>query len=178
MTSSSDPYWVIHLAAVLGPTLSTPGTLSTVSPVRLRKSTMRSGGTPKRSTTPAASRGTAGEPSRVMVLTRTVSSATSCARSLSPVETTVFMPARRACATSVPMTSSASIPGMTSSGQPSATEISWIGLICMPQVIGHHRAVRLVLVVHGVAEGLARRIEDDRPVQGAVVQAGILAQTA
>ena len=32
---SSEPYSISHLAAVLGPTLATPGTLSTVSPTRV-----------------------------------------------------------------------------------------------------------------------------------------------
>ena len=129
MRASSVPYSFSHLAAVLGPTLSTPGTLSTVSPVRLRKSMIWSGFTPNFSRTPAASIGTGGTPSRVMVLTRMVSSSTSCARSLSPVEITVRMPARRACVASVPITSSASMPGTTSSGQPSACVSSWMGAI-------------------------------------------------
>ncbi len=36
ITPSSEPCSVIHLAAVLGPTFSTPGTLSTVSPINAR----------------------------------------------------------------------------------------------------------------------------------------------
>ena len=36
MTPSRLPYSAIHLAAVLGPTFSTPGTLSTASPMRVR----------------------------------------------------------------------------------------------------------------------------------------------
>ena len=36
ITPSSEPCSAISLAAVLGPTLSTPGTLSTVSPIKVR----------------------------------------------------------------------------------------------------------------------------------------------
>jgi hypothetical protein len=36
ITWSSEPYCWIHLAAVFGPTFSTPGTLSTASPVSAR----------------------------------------------------------------------------------------------------------------------------------------------
>jgi hypothetical protein len=36
MTPSSEPYCASHLTAVLAPTLSTPGTLSTVSPISAR----------------------------------------------------------------------------------------------------------------------------------------------
>ena len=32
------PHWLSHFAAVFGPTFGTPGTLSTTSPVRVRKS--------------------------------------------------------------------------------------------------------------------------------------------
>ena len=35
INASSEPYSISHLAAVLGPTLATPGTLSTVSPTRV-----------------------------------------------------------------------------------------------------------------------------------------------
>ena len=36
ITPSSEPYSAIHFAAVFGPTLATPGTLSTVSPISAR----------------------------------------------------------------------------------------------------------------------------------------------
>ena len=82
-TPSSEPCSASHFAAVFGPTLGTPGTLSTGSPTRVRKSTIRAGGTPNFAATPAGS-------SRVlsMVLTRETRSLTSWARSLSPVEIT------------------------------------------------------------------------------------------
>ena len=75
--ASSEPYSFSHLAAVLGPTLSTPGTLSTASPVSVRKSMICPGSTPNLSRTPAASITVGGTPSRVIVLTSTVSSSTS-----------------------------------------------------------------------------------------------------
>src|SRR5690606_7375172 len=115
---SSDPYCSSHLTAVFGPTLSTPGTLSTASPTSVSQSTIRSGGTPNLALTPSRSSRSTGPPSRpAIVLTRTTSSPTSCARSLSPVETTVFMPWRDASAASVPITSSASMPSIVTSGQ-------------------------------------------------------------
>ena len=134
--ASSEPYSFSHLAAVLGPTLSTPGTLSTASPVSVRKSMICPGSTPNLSRTPAASITVGGTPSRVIVLTSSVSSSTSCARSLSPVEMTVRMPAARARVASVPITSSASMPGTTSSGQPSAWVSSWMGAICATSASG------------------------------------------
>ncbi len=36
ITPASEPYSAIHLAAVFGPTFSTPGTLSTLSPTSAR----------------------------------------------------------------------------------------------------------------------------------------------
>jgi hypothetical protein len=45
------------------------------------------------------------------------------------------------------------------------------------QVLGHFRPVRLVLGVDVVPEGLARRIEDHRPVGRATVQFCVGAQT-
>ena len=36
ITPSSEPYSASHLTAVFGPTFSTPGTLSTVSPTSVR----------------------------------------------------------------------------------------------------------------------------------------------
>jgi hypothetical protein len=72
MTPSSEPYCSSHLTAVLGPTFSTPGTLSTASPTRLSQSTMRSGGTPNLASTPAGSRRSGAPPCAVMVLISTV----------------------------------------------------------------------------------------------------------
>ncbi|KGD47840.1 hypothetical protein DP43_5606 [Burkholderia pseudomallei] len=63
----------------------------------------------------------------MMSVTRSV---TSCARSLSPVETITFMPCCSACFASVPITSSASTPSIINSGQPSARTAVWIGSIC------------------------------------------------
>ena len=94
------------------------------------------GSTPNFSRTPAASISAGGTPSRVMVLTSTVRSSTSWARSLSPVEMTVRMPRAAAWVASVPITSSASMPGTTSSGQPSARVSSWIGAICCTSASG------------------------------------------
>jgi len=54
--ASIEPYSINHLAAVLGPTFCTPGTLSTVSPTRVWKSIIKCGGTPNSAVTPATSR--------------------------------------------------------------------------------------------------------------------------
>ena len=80
---------------------------------------MRSGGTPNLACTPATS-----SVSLLIVLTRVTRSLTSCARSLSPVDTTLFTPCDSAWRTSVPITSSASMPGTSSSGQPMARTAS------------------------------------------------------
>ena len=61
---------------------------------------------------------------------------TSCARSLSPVEITVSMPAAAACVASVPITSSASTPSIISSGQPFARTNSCNGSICATRSSG------------------------------------------
>ena len=53
-----------------------------------------------------------------MVLTRVMRSLTNCAMSLSPVEITTFQPASSPALASVPITSSASTSGTTSTGQP------------------------------------------------------------
>ncbi len=65
-----------------------------------------------------------------MVLIKLTLSFTSCARSLSPVEMTTWCPLATAWRASVPITSSASMPGTTSTGQPSRRTISWMGSIC------------------------------------------------
>ena len=56
--------------------------------------------------------------SPLIVFTSVTRSFTSCAMSLSPVDTTTFQPASPALAASVPITSSASTCGITSTGQP------------------------------------------------------------
>ena len=65
-----------------------------------------------------------------MVFTRVTCSLTSCAMSLSPVETTTSRHSSVAWVARVPITSSASTSGMISSGRPMARMISWIGAIC------------------------------------------------
>ena len=55
---------------------------------------------------------------------------TSWLRSLSPLETITRTPCAAAVLASVPITSSASTPGMSSTVQPSSRTTSWIGAIC------------------------------------------------
>ena len=112
-------------SAVFSPTPGTPGMLSTLSPISARKSIMSSGPTPNFSTTPGISITVS-----VMVFTNVTCLLTSCAISLSPVETTTSMPISVACAASVPMTSSASTPSITNSGIPIARIILCIGSTC------------------------------------------------
>ena len=64
-----------------------------------------------------------------MVLIRLTCDVTSCARSLSPVEIMTRWPLADAARASVPMASSASMPGTTSTGQPSRRTTSWMGSI-------------------------------------------------
>jgi len=85
---------------------------------------MRVGGTPNLASTPASS-----STSLVIVLIRRTWGVTSCARSLSPVETTACMPAASACRVKVPITSSASTPSTINNGQPSARTASCSGAI-------------------------------------------------
>ena len=65
-----------------------------------------------------------------MVFTHRTRSFTSCVRSLSPVEITESQPRSSARRTSVPITSSASKPSTTTTGQPSARMVSISGSIC------------------------------------------------
>ena len=58
------------------------------------------------------------------------------------------------------MTSSASTPSTTSSGQPSARIASMQRLDLRAEVVGHRRAVRLVLGIEVVAKRLALGVED------------------
>ncbi len=60
----------------------------------------------------------------LIVLTSSMLSSTSCAMSLSPVETSVVRPAAAAARASVPITSSASTPATDTSGKPSARTMS------------------------------------------------------
>ncbi|MOA19947.1 hypothetical protein D3C78_1403590 [compost metagenome] len=85
--------------------------LSTLSPIRARKSMMCSGPTPNFSCTPATS-----STLPVMVLTRVTWPSTSCAISLSPVEMITGRPFAALLRASVPITSSASTPSTHSSG--------------------------------------------------------------
>ena len=114
-TSSRVPCVFSHLAAVFGPHFGIPGTLSTLSPVNAKKSIMESGGTPNFSLTPIGVIVVS-----LIVLTNVTLSVTSWAKSLSPVEIRTASPFASACFASVPITSSASTPGTTSNGNPSA----------------------------------------------------------
>ena len=124
-SASSEPYSSSHLAAVLGPTLVTPGTLSTASPTSVWKSIMSCGGTPNSLVTPATSRRLP-----FMVSMMVTCSFTSWLRSLSPLETMTCMPCAAACVASVAITSSASTSGTLSTGQPKRRTTSWMGSIC------------------------------------------------
>ena len=86
---------------------------------------MRSGGTPNFSITPSRSVRV-----WVMVLTSPMRGPTSCAKSLSPVETSTSMPSAAARVASVPITSSASTPGTRRIGKPSASTTASIGSTC------------------------------------------------
>ena len=99
---------------------------------------MRFGGTPNLASTPASS-----SFSLLIVLMSMTLSLTSCARSLSPVETMVFMPLAAACTASVPITSSASTPSTIRIGQPMARTTSWIGSICFFRSSGIEARVAL-----------------------------------
>ena len=85
---------------------------------------MRPGGSPNLAATPASSRTESS-----MVLTRVVRSSTSWAMSLSLVEMTTRHPLAPARSARVPMTSSASTPGMQRRGRPNALTIRWSGSI-------------------------------------------------
>ena len=86
---------------------------------------MSVGGTPNSAVTPATSRFLP-----FMVSMMVMCSFTSWLRSLSPLEITTCMPWPAAVAASVPITSSASTPGIHSTGQPSSRTTSWMGSIC------------------------------------------------
>ncbi len=92
---------------------------------------MARGGTPNLAATPATS-----SVSLLMVLISVTRSLTSCARSLSPVEMTTRWPLSAARRARVPIASSASMPGGSSTGQPSRRTASWIGAICCTSASG------------------------------------------
>ena len=71
-----------------------------------------------------------------MVLIKRTCLVTNCAISLSPVEITVSIPSSSACFAKVPITSSASTPGMTNKGKPIAVIISCNGAICVRRSSG------------------------------------------
>ena len=82
---------------------------------------MRSGATPNLALTPSMS-----SRSLDMVLISVTCSLTNCARSLSPVEMTTRWPAAAPTRAKVPIASSASMPGTSSTGQPNSRTTSWI----------------------------------------------------
>ena len=125
---------------------------------------MRSGGTPNLVATPASS-----SVSALMVLTSVTWSLTSCAMSLSPVETMLRIPFCVACCTRVPITSSASTPSMMTSGQPSARISVVQRLDLAAQVVRHRGAVSLVVGIEIVAEGLALRVEHAGDIIGRII---------
>ena len=96
--------------------------LSTLSPIRARKSMISSGPTPNFSFTPSTSRRLP-----VMVLTSVMCPSTSCAMSLSPVEITTGRPAAALLRARVPITSSASTPSTHSNGRPRARTLACSG---------------------------------------------------
>ena len=71
-----------------------------------------------------------------MVSSSAMCSVTSCAMSLSPVTISTSMPSRSPCCASVPITSSASTSGTTSSGRPCASIISRIAGYCAKRSSG------------------------------------------
>ncbi|MCW0423687.1 hypothetical protein NB713_001630 [Xanthomonas sacchari] len=123
ITPSSEPYSASHLAAVLGPHFSTPGTLSMASPISASRSTIWCGQTPNFSITAAS------ESMRLplMVLTSCTPGRTSWAKSLSPVEMVTSRPSPAPCRARVPITSSASTPSWRRMVMPSACTIWHIG---------------------------------------------------
>ena len=107
------------------PTPGTPGILSDESPISARKSMISSGGMPYLSHTSCGPRIVL-----FMVLIRVTFGVTSCAMSLSPVLISTAWPAFSASSASVPITSSASTPGVTNSGRPIALTMLCSGSIC------------------------------------------------
>jgi hypothetical protein len=103
-----------------------------------------------------------------MVLMSVILGDTSCAMSLSPVEISTLRSCFAAAQASVPMTSSASTPGLAQDGQPMPFTASNSGSICDA---GRRAsaAMRLVLGEQLVAEGLARRVEYHGDALGLVV---------
>ncbi len=129
----------------------------------------RSGVTPNFFSTPASS-----SVSFDIVLTSVTLGVTSCAMSLSPVEMMTRAPRRSASFVSVPITSSASTPfdGEQRPAHGADRLVQRIDL--RRQVVGHAFAVRLVLRIDVVAEGLSLRVEN----HGAIIRGRILVQLA
>ncbi len=127
---SRSPYSPISFAAPFSPMPFTPGMLSEGSPTRARTSSSFDGGTPKRSSTAAASM-------RRPLPVSSISTPppTSCIRSLS-VETMQTSAPFGAPATSVAITSSASKSSIVSIGTPNASQISATIGICAERSSG------------------------------------------
>ena len=122
--SSIPPIPFNKACALLSPTPGTPGMLSTLSPLSARKSITSSGGIPNFVFTPSTSISWF-----VMVLIKVTCSFTSCAMSLSPVLIRVSIPFSVACLANVPITSSASTPDSTITGNPIALMMACNGSI-------------------------------------------------
>ena len=116
ITVSKSPMEFNTACADLSPIPVIPGTLSTLSPFRVRKSLISSGGTPNFSITPARSSTTP-----LMVSSIRTFRATSCARSLSPDSIIRETPCSSALTAYEPSTSSASTPGTSINGYPEAS---------------------------------------------------------
>ena len=158
-----------HLAAVFGPTLGTPGTLST----NHRSSVKASRASDRANAKLVETIGLV----ELLVAHRVDQCHTrrnQLRQSLSPVEISVSMPAASACLASVPMTSSASTPSIINSGQPCDADQFVQRRDLRDERVGHRRAIRLVFRIPLVAKRLARRVEHDREV----VRLAVLDQSA
>jgi len=110
-----------------------------------------------------------------MVSMMVMCSFTSCAKSLSPLLTITSMPCEAAVAASVPITSSASTPGTSSTFQPSRRTDFVDGRDLAAQIVGHRVAVGFVLGVNVVAESRAFGIEHAGHIVGRVFLAQAVA---
>ena len=118
------PYFFINGSAVFGPTPATPGTLSDWSPIRPSISMTCSGGTPNFSMTPDSSTISSSFPPFPGRYNLTVGE-TSCMKSLSLVTRNVSTFSFSARLASVPITSSASKPGSSTTGTLNARTTSF-----------------------------------------------------
>jgi hypothetical protein len=84
------------------------------------------------------------------------------------------MPGSAASRASVPMTSSASTPSIDQQRPAQCTDALVQRRDLLRQVVGHRRAVRLVVGIPVVAEGLALGVEDT----GAIVRLEVAIQPA